>query len=138
MIKPNRFEAQEFAGASVDDDSGAFDVATRLAERLDVTHTLITRGSAGMTLAARDGDRPDDQLDCLHFPARPRELVDVTGAGDVVSAALALSLAAGTDIRAATWLANVAAGVKVGKFGAAAVSSEELLAALSVLVEIGR
>jgi D-beta-D-heptose 7-phosphate kinase/D-beta-D-heptose 1-phosphate adenosyltransferase len=60
--------------------------------------------------------------------------VDVTGAGDVVSATLALSLAAGADVRLATWLANVAAGVKVGKFGAAAVSSEELLAALSVPV----
>jgi D-beta-D-heptose 7-phosphate kinase/D-beta-D-heptose 1-phosphate adenosyltransferase len=134
VIKPNRYEAQEFAGASVDDDDGAFDVASRLAERLQVTHALVTRGSAGMTLAARRGDRSSDQLDCLHFPARPHELVDVTGAGDVVSAALALSLAAGADIRVATWLANVAAGVKVGKFGAAAVSPEELLAALSVPV----
>lgn len=101
---------------------------------LSITPTLITRGAAGMTLAAHDGDRLDDQLDCLDFPARPHELVDVTGAGDVVSAALAPSLAAGADIRVATWLANVAAGVKVGKFGAAAVSSEELLAALSVPV----
>jgi D-beta-D-heptose 7-phosphate kinase/D-beta-D-heptose 1-phosphate adenosyltransferase len=134
VIKPNRNEAQKFADAPVDDDANAFDVASRLAERLRVTHTLITRGAAGMTLAARHGDRPDDQLDCLHFPARPHELVDVTGAGDVVSATLALSLAAGADMRLATWLANVAAGVKVGKFGAAAVSSEELLAALSVPV----
>ena len=132
VIKPNRYEAQRFAGASLDDDAGAFDVASRLAERLQTTHTLVTRGAAGMTLAARRSDLVGDQLDCLHFPARPHELVDVTGAGDVVSAALALSLAAGADVRTATWLANVAAGVKVGKFGAAAVSSEELLAALSV------
>jgi len=132
VIKPNRYEAQKFAGASLDDDAGAFDVASRLAERLRVTHALITRGAAGMTLAARRGDRQDDQLDCIHFPARPHELVDVTGAGDVVSATLALSLAAGADIRDATWLANVAAGVKVGKSGAAAVSPQELLGALSV------
>ena len=80
-----------------------------------------------MTLAA--GTQPDRRRPPCHLPARPRELVDVTGAGDVVAATLVTALAAGADMVEAAWLANVAAGIKVGKFGAASVTRDELLAA---------
>ena len=130
VIKPNRLEAEQFSGISIDQNGRASQAASDLAERLTTRHALITRGDAGMTLAARP--EAGGPCDCLHFPARPRELVDVTGAGDVVSAALALALAAGVGMGDAAWLANVAASVKVGKFGAAAVSAQEILAALDV------
>jgi D-beta-D-heptose 7-phosphate kinase/D-beta-D-heptose 1-phosphate adenosyltransferase len=130
VIKPNCGEAARFAGAPVDSEAQAFAVACRLADSVSATHALITRGAAGVTLAARRGDGRDGAFDAVHFPACPRELVDVTGAGDVVSAALALALAAGADVRVATWLANVAAGTKVGKLGTASVSAAEVLAAL--------
>ena len=65
-----------------------------------------------------------------HLPAHRRELVDVTGAGDVVAATLATAMAAGARFSDARWLANVAAGVKVGKFGAASVTPREILAAV--------
>ena len=65
-----------------------------------------------------------------HLPAATREVADVTGAGDTVIATLALALAAGADLAEAATLANAAAGISVGKFGAAVVTPEELLAAL--------
>jgi D-beta-D-heptose 7-phosphate kinase/D-beta-D-heptose 1-phosphate adenosyltransferase len=65
------------------------------------------------------------------IPAVGREVSDVTGAGDTVVATLALSLAAGATLVEASVLANYAAGIVVGKFGPAAVTAEELLAAVS-------
>jgi len=122
VVKPNRREAEQFLGTKIDDDSAAAGAALRLAEALAVDYALITRGGEGMTLAARGISTNSAQT----WPAQPRELVDVTGAGDVVAAALALALAAGCEVRRAAWLANVAAGVKVGKFGAAAVTAHEI------------
>lgn len=130
LIKPNRMEAEQFTGGVIQDDPSASDAARELVERLDTSYSLITRSEAGMTLASRTGI--GNCVESQHFCARPRELVDVTGAGDVVTSVLALSLAAGVDVRVATWLANIAAGVKVGKLGAAAVSVQEIRMALSV------
>jgi D-beta-D-heptose 7-phosphate kinase/D-beta-D-heptose 1-phosphate adenosyltransferase len=67
----------------------------------------------------------------LHLEARSRDVFDVTGAGDTVCAVTAVALAAGQDLPNAVALANVAAGVVVGKFGAANVSIEELDVALT-------
>ena len=62
------------------------------------------------------------------LPAAAREVSDVTGAGDTVIATLALALAAGATPAEGAALANEAAGVSVGKFGAATVSADELSA----------
>jgi len=62
------------------------------------------------------------------IPAAAREVSDVTGAGDTVVATLALALAVGATLAEAAVLANHAASVVVGKFGAATVTREELLA----------
>ena len=64
-------------------------------------------------------------------PAVAREVSDVTGAGDTVVATLALGLAAGATLPEAAMLANHAAGIVVGKFGAATLTREELLATFS-------
>ena len=101
--------------------------AARIADELGVAHVLVTRGPDGH--AARE-PRARRLERGSQIPARPRELVDVTGAGDVVAATVALALAAGAEIGEAAWLANVAAGVKVGKFGAATVTGQEILAEL--------
>ncbi len=128
VLKPNLREAAEFAGArlaGVDDVAAA---AQRMTEELDVAHALVTRGAAGMLLASRA--RGGALASTREIPARPRELMDVTGAGDVVAASVALALAAGAEIGEAAWLANIAAGGKVGKFGAATVSGQEILGEL--------
>jgi D-beta-D-heptose 7-phosphate kinase/D-beta-D-heptose 1-phosphate adenosyltransferase len=127
VIKPNLREAAAFAGARLAGVADVAAVAQRMTDELDVAHALITRGQAGMLLASRARGAAGALLE---IPARPRELMDVTGAGDVVAATVALALAAGAEIEEAAWLANLAAGVKVGKFGAATVSGQEILAEL--------
>jgi len=67
----------------------------------------------------------------IHIPAQARDVFDVTGAGDTVVATLALALAAGADMREAAEVANLAAGIVVGKVGTATVSRAELEAALN-------
>jgi bifunctional ADP-heptose synthase (sugar kinase/adenylyltransferase) len=63
-----------------------------------------------------------------HYPARAREVFDVSGAGDTVVGTLAVAIAAGATLREAVPLANKAGGIVVGKFGTATVSAEELFA----------
>ncbi len=92
---------------------------------------LITRGEQGMTLL-REG-APE-----RHLPARAREVYDVTGAGDTVIAVLAGALAAGSDLEEATGLANLAAGIVVGKLGTATVTLPELQAATRLQQEAGQ
>jgi D-beta-D-heptose 7-phosphate kinase/D-beta-D-heptose 1-phosphate adenosyltransferase len=96
----------------------------RLRRELRLEALLITRGEHGMTLL-REGHTP------MHLRARAREVYDVTGAGDTAIAVLAASIAAGEDMMQGMRLANLAAGIVVGKLGAATVSVEELREALS-------
>lgn len=84
---------------------------------------LVTRGDRGMTLLCAD-EEP------RHLPTRAREVYDVTGAGDTVISVLAAGLGAGLPLHTATQLANHAAGVVVGKLGAASVSVDELQASI--------
>lgn len=84
---------------------------------------LVTRGEQGMTLI-----RPN--MNPLHLPARAREVYDVTGAGDTVIGTLAAAIAAGDGLASATALANLAAGIVVGKLGTATVSAPELRRAI--------
>lgn len=91
----------------------------RLIQELDLQAILVTRGEQGMSLLRLN-------LPAQHLPARAQEVFDVTGAGDTVIAALAASLAAGLSLPVATRLANMAAGIVVGKLGTATVSQAEL------------
>ena len=88
---------------------------------------LMTRGDQGMWVLA---DGVEGQL-----PAVAREVADVTGAGDTVIATLALGLAAGASIVEAARLANEAAGIAVGRFGPATVSTRELLDAVGASLQ---
>jgi len=90
-----------------------------LRDNLDLDALLITRSEHGMTLLRKN-------LPELHFPATAREVFDVTGAGDTVISVLAAALAAGTSMAESVALANIAAGIVVGKLGTAAISAPEL------------
>ncbi len=83
----------------------------------------MTRSARGLTLVRRD--QP-----ALHLPTRAREVADVSGAGDTLVAALAVALGAGAALPEAAMLANVTAGISVGKQGTATVSRDELLGVL--------
>ena len=87
---------------------------------------LITRGSDGMTLMDKSGE-------VEHIRARRVEVSELSGAGDTVSAVVALGLAAGASVSMAANLANIAAGIVVAKSGTATVSATELLKALDGL-----
>jgi len=124
VLKPNLRAAESFANASLEDEASAKRAAARIAEDVGVAHVLLTRGPDGMVAASR-GDGAS-----LGIAARAKELVDETGAGDVVAATVSLALATGAELGEAAWLANAAAAVKIGKFGAATVTGQEIVTEL--------
>ncbi|MDP1931847.1 MAG: bifunctional D-glycero-beta-D-manno-heptose-7-phosphate kinase/D-glycero-beta-D-manno-heptose 1-phosphate adenylyltransferase HldE [Gammaproteobacteria bacterium] len=122
VITPNLNEFETVVGKCHTEE----ELSTRglkLMTDLGLDALLITRGEHGMTLL-----RPG--VPELHMPARAREVFDVTGAGDTVVAVLAASLAAGHSLDDGTALANLAAGLAVGKLGTAAISGPELRRAI--------
>ena len=119
VFKPNRRELEAALGASVDVDHP--DAVPATLQRLGVQHILLTLGDRGMALFSARGE-------VVRVPTVAREVYDVVGAGDTVTAYLAGMLAAGGTPRESAEIANVAAGIEVGKLGAATVSREELLA----------
>ncbi|CAN7709941.1 bifunctional D-glycero-beta-D-manno-heptose-7-phosphate kinase/D-glycero-beta-D-manno-heptose 1-phosphate adenylyltransferase HldE [Pseudomonas solani] len=118
LITPNLNEFETIVGRCTD-EADLVAKGAQLMRELDLGALLVTRGEHGMTLL-----RPDQPA--LHLPARAREVFDVTGAGDTVISTLAASLAAGEDLPQAVALANLAAGIVVGKLGTAAISAPEL------------
>ena len=119
IFKPNRRELEAALGAAVDVDHPETLPATL--QRLGVAHLLLTLGERGMVLFSERGE-------IARVPTVAREVYDVVGAGDTVTAYLATILAAGGTPAEAAVIANVAAGIEVGKLGAATVSATEVLA----------
>jgi rfaE bifunctional protein kinase chain/domain len=119
VFKPNRRELEAALGAAVDVDHP--DAVPETLQRLGVEHILLTLGDRGMALFSADGE-------IARVPTVAREVYDVVGAGDTVTAYLATMLAAGATPSEAAEIANVAAGIEVGKLGAATVTPDELLA----------
>ncbi len=128
IFKPNRRELEQALGAAV--DLAHPEALPSTLERLDVAHLLLTLSEHGMALVSRGGA-------ITRIPTTAREVYDVVGAGDTVTAYLALMLAAGADAREAAVIANYAAGVEVGKMGAATVTPAEVLAAYDALHQTG-
>jgi D-beta-D-heptose 7-phosphate kinase/D-beta-D-heptose 1-phosphate adenosyltransferase len=120
IFKPNRRELESAMGAGLDVDHP--DSLTATLNRLEAEHLLLTLGDRGMVLVSSDGT-------FKRVPTMAREVYDVVGAGDTVTAYLALILAAGGTPTEAAIIANFAAGVEVGKPGAATVSAEEVIGA---------
>ncbi|HLV25479.1 MAG TPA: D-glycero-beta-D-manno-heptose-7-phosphate kinase [Gemmatimonadales bacterium] len=120
VFKPNRRELEAALGAEVDLEQP--EALPAILRRLEVDHLLMTLGEQGMAILGRESG--------LHrIPTTAREVYDVVGAGDTVTAYLASMLAAGADVLEAAVIANYAAGVEVGKLGAATVTGEEVLEA---------
>lgn len=122
LMTPNLSEFEAVAG-SCSDQEQLVEKGMNLLQQLNLQALLITRGEHGMTLLTRDAEP-------LHLPTHALEVFDVTGAGDTVISVLAASLAAGKPLPEATALANMAAGIVVGKMGTATVSREEFNYAL--------
>lgn len=123
LLTPNLSEFEAVVGSCANEQA-IVEKGVELLEKLDIDALLITRSEHGMTLLRKD-------MPALHLPARAREVFDVTGAGDTVISVLATALAAGEGLPEAVAMANIAAGIVVGKLGTATVSMPELRRAIS-------
>ncbi|MBI3026536.1 D-glycero-beta-D-manno-heptose-7-phosphate kinase [Candidatus Woesearchaeota archaeon] len=118
LITPNNSEASEMTNIEDGSDEAVINMGSKLLKYLN-TNVLITRGEKGMSLFERDGS-------VKHVPAKAKEVYSLIGAGDTVAAVIALALASGASLEEAATLANIAAGIKVGKIGTASVSADEI------------
>jgi D-beta-D-heptose 7-phosphate kinase/D-beta-D-heptose 1-phosphate adenosyltransferase len=120
VMTPNRLEAGLATGRVLHSAEDALEAAAQLREQLEMEAAIITLDRDGMALVHRDGRR---QV----FPTRPRQVYDITGAGDMVMSVLGMALAAGADYDPAIRLANIAGGLEVEKIGVVTVTRDELL-----------
>jgi D-beta-D-heptose 7-phosphate kinase/D-beta-D-heptose 1-phosphate adenosyltransferase len=119
LVTPNRAELALATGMAVGTDAEIIAAACSLIDRFGIAAVLATRSADGMTLVAGP-----EKVE--HFPAEAREVFDVSGAGDTVVAALGSALAAGLPMGQAVRLANVAAGIVVGKVGTAVAYADDI------------
>jgi len=117
LLTPNRSEFREVAGRWRNEAELATKAQSMRAE-LALDALLITRSEEGMSLYTDAG--------ALHIPAQAREVYDVSGAGDTVIATIGALIGAHADLGSAVRIANLAAGIVVGKLGTAVVHPEEL------------
>lgn len=123
IIVPNRRDLAEATLMPVDTEAAIVAAAAVLRDRHAFGAVLVTQGDDGMTLVDRSGWR--------HFPAEAADVYDVSGSGDTAVSTLAAAIAARLDLDTAVRLANLAAGVVVGKAGTAVARQAELLGALN-------
>lgn len=122
IVTPNLKEFEAVAGSCPTLDI-LVEKARHLLSKYQIEALVITRGEHGLSVITANGE-------ATHVPSIVREVHDVTGAGDTVIAVLGVALASGLDLVSAATLGNIAAGIAVGKLGAATVSVSELEIAL--------
>jgi D-beta-D-heptose 7-phosphate kinase / D-beta-D-heptose 1-phosphate adenosyltransferase len=123
ILMPNARELKQLSarsGLSLDD------AALVLTDRLPLEALVVTRGSEGMSLFQKSAEG----LRRVDISTAARSVFDVTGAGDTAIAGFAAAVAAGANLESAVHLANIAAGIKVGKRGTSSVTLQEIRSAL--------
>jgi D-beta-D-heptose 7-phosphate kinase/D-beta-D-heptose 1-phosphate adenosyltransferase len=120
IMTPNLKEASWIAGSVLDTREKVVAAAEQILTRLELGAILITRSTQGMTLLEKGADP-------IHIPTRAREVYDVSGAGDTVTAGVSLGIASGASFEESANLANIAAGIAVGKVGTASITQEDIL-----------
>ncbi len=118
-ITPNRTETSLAVGYEIKTLESYAKASKELVSKLNLEAVVLTLDKEGAYLKTKS----EDEL----IPTRPRNVYDVTGAGDVVLAALAVSVAAGCDYKTAVHLCNIAGGIEVEKFGVATVTIDEIV-----------
>jgi D-beta-D-heptose 7-phosphate kinase/D-beta-D-heptose 1-phosphate adenosyltransferase len=130
LLAPNRVEMALAVGRPIRTSDDALAAAFDLRDRLGAGAVLLKLDKGGMVLAAAG-------VPGRVFPTLPREVCDVTGAGDMVLAMMGLCRASGLDWADAAPLANLAAGLEVERLGVTPVTRAELHAACAA-AEIGK
>jgi rfaE bifunctional protein kinase chain/domain len=119
LITPNKDEASDASGIEIRDEKSLLAAGAKLVQKWRAQAVLITRGPEGMSLFRR-------RRGCQHFPTEPRDMFDVTGAGDTVVAVCGLALAGGASFEEAAVIANLAAGLVGDEVGTVAVALAKL------------
>jgi D-beta-D-heptose 7-phosphate kinase/D-beta-D-heptose 1-phosphate adenosyltransferase len=122
-ITPNRLETRLATGCEIRTGDDALAAGRMLCRELQLDHVYVTLDSDGMALVTATGAGS-------LLPTRKRQVYDITGAGDMVLAAIGVGLAAGVDPVEIARLANVAGGLEVERVGVVPISREEILADL--------
>lgn len=125
LLTPNRKEAAEATGIPISSSEDVTIAGLQLLNNFALDALVLTRSGEGMSLFVANKDE-------IHLPITVREVFDVTGAGDTVLATIGTGLAGGLELTDAVRLANLAAGVVVGKVGTATVTSDEILRTISL------
>ncbi len=118
LLTPNMSEFEAVVG-HCETEEQIINRGAELITQLGLECLLITRSEKGMTLLQKEGTE-------THFPAQSHEVYDVTGAGDTVISTLAAALGAGQSMQEAVAIANMAAGIAIGKLGTYAISGPEI------------
>lgn len=121
-LTPNKKETAEACGVAITDHENLLKEAIKLRDALGLEFLAVTRGEEGISLL--------EKAEIIHIPAAAKQVFDVSGAGDTVIATLAAGLMHGLSHHQAFELANIAAGIVVGKVGTVPIIREELLAEL--------
>ena len=119
ILTPNKKEASQASGIEISDDASLLSAGRKILQHVQIDNLLITCGKDGMVLFEKN-EPP------YSIPAKAKQVYDVSGAGDTVIAVLGLALATGASYKEGAAIANVAAGIVVGKVGTATVSIKEL------------
>jgi D-beta-D-heptose 7-phosphate kinase/D-beta-D-heptose 1-phosphate adenosyltransferase len=120
LATPNRTETELVIGRPLPRVAAVRAAGAEILAAFGTTHVCVTLDAEGCALIGPAGSFE-------HLPTQPRDVYDVTGAGDAVLAALAVALACGAELREAAALANVAGGLEVEKFGCVPVTREEMI-----------
>ncbi|SMP16753.1 rfaE bifunctional protein, domain I [Desulfurobacterium pacificum] len=120
-MTPNIKETFGAVGIKPETDEETEEAGRRLIEKFKLDYAVITRSEKGLSIVKKNS--------AYHIPTKAKQVFDVTGAGDTVVSVFALSLASGATPEEAGEIANIAAGVVVGKLGTATVTVEEILKA---------
>lgn len=129
MVCPNLHELSAATGVAVDQTPALLEAGEAQRERFGLKYLAVTMSESGIRVLREGGE--------FHSAARAREVYDVSGAGDTVIAALAAALCGGLRVETAVELANLAAGIVVGKMGTVPIAQHELIAALTPSSGIG-
>jgi len=119
LLKPNRLEAGLASSRSIVTPREAMEVAHWLRDTCAVQTVVVTLDQDGLVIATENGESQ-------HLTTRAQSVYDITGAGDMVLAALGIALAAGRSISEAAQLANIAAGLEIESLGIVAINREQI------------
>ena len=123
LVTPNRGELRAASGLACDDLAAVEKAARKVQKSAGLGGVLATLSQDGMLLV--------DGPSALHIPSHAREVFDVSGAGDTAMATLAAAIGSGAALASAARLANLGAGIVVGRVGTATAHAEDLMAELS-------